>query len=992
MRSSRLLLVSTALTALSPCVAYAQDAQSSAAAVEQASTGEDTIVITGSRIARPDLETASPVTVISQDEISLRQAETAEDLLRDLPSLRPANGPAVNNGGNGSANLDLRGMGTQRTLVLLDGRRIVPYNLNAVVDLNNIPVNLVQRVDTVTGGASSVYGADAVSGVVNFITKRDFAGLDVSGSYRITGKGDADQYRVDILTGANFEDGRGNVVLGLGYQKREPLYVTDRDIARFPISSANGQFSGSQASVPALLTSISNEAMGLPKGDYGAVIDPATGAFRAATQNDLYNSNLGTYFQTPLERYNVYAAGRYEITEGIEFYSTGLFAVNKTNIDLASSATFTNTYQLPLNNAYLPAPARNQICRGRGISQAACDAAAAATTPTSAGYLTVPVILQRRFTEYGPRGGDYDTRMFQVQTGLRGDITETLSYDVSAQYGESSTNQSRENWGSFSKLQQALRSYRNAAGTPVCTDTTNGCVPINLFGPEGSITPEMLAFIDLDARIRTLIKQSVVTGNVSGDLFGLASPWAEGTVAFSLGAEYRKIQAESLPDGPSQIQGEVLGTGARTPPDVGKYDVKEVFGELIIPLIEDKPFFNNLSIETGLRYSDYSTTGSSTTWKAGGNYEPVKGFKFRGMYQRAVRSPNILELYQSPVQALSNLAVDPCAGATPTAPRALCEATGAPAGTYGSIPQPSSSQINVTTSGNRDLDVEKASTYTLGAVFTPSFTPGLAVTLDYFNIKIKDAITNPSQGDILNGCYQTALNPAQTPNAFCALIKRNPLNGSLNGSGETPGVILASSNLGVIETAGLDLGVSYRFDLVDVGIGDGDSGTVRLAFNGTWLDYYHFQANPNSINRDCTGYYSTNCTNPRPEWRWNARATYSVGIFDASLLWNHISSVRLEPQAPSPRPELSTPQPGGPNPSTVLESFREIGAYDTFDFALRASINNVDLTLTVDNIFDKNPPLVGANVGGTQFNNGNTFPTIYDVLGRTFTLGARVKF
>ena len=954
------------------------------------------IVVTGSRISRPDLKTSSPVTVVGQQEITLRQATTAEELLRDLPSVRPSLGPGVNNGSDGSASINLRGIGENRTLVLIDGRRIVPFGLDGLTDTNVIPIALIDRVDVVTGGASSVYGADAVAGVVNFITKRNFTGVDLSGSYRITERGDAKRYSGDLLIGADSPDGKGNVVIGIGYQNADPLLHTSRDISQFPRSSGTGLFNGSTNSVPTIFTSPGNAALGLAASPIGgAAFDPATGLLRPATAADTFNTNLGTYFQTPLEKWNIYAAGHYEITDGVEAYATGMFTRNKVTLQLAPSGTFTNTYQLALNNAYLPVGVRNQLCTARSITAANCATAAAVQGgPGTPGYIEVPVIAQRRFVEYGYRGNPVESTQFQVQAGLRGSIIDNLAYDVSAQYGETQQNQSRENWGSFSKVQQALRSYRTPAGALLCADQSNGCVPLNLFGAAGSITPAQTAFIDLDARIQRKTQLAVITGNINGDLFGLASPFATSApVAFSIGGEYRKIKAKSLPDGPSQIQGEVLGAGARTPPDMGEYNVKEAFGELIVPLVRDKPFFYDLTLEAGIRYSDYSTTGGSTTWKAGGSYTPIEGFKLRSVYQVAVRSPNISELYQSPVQGLGNLAIDPCQALLPVGNAgltALCIATGAPAGSIGSIPSPSSSQINVTTSGNRNLDVERAKTFTVGAVLTPTFLRGVSLTIDYFRIKVADAITTPAQGDILNGCYQTALNPSLAYNGFCQLIGRNPLNGGLNGSGETPGVILGGSNLGVIKTAGIDIGFSAKQSLDIIGI---ENASLSFSFNGTWLDYYNFQATPNSINRDCTGYYSTNCTNPRPEYKWNSRVTVSKGAFDLSLLWNHISSVKLEPFNATAITPLSTPQPGGPNPAGVFDAYERIGAYDTFDLAGHVVIgDHLELTLTVDNLLDKAPPAVGSTIGGTAFNSGNTFPTTYDILGRTFTIGARLKF
>jgi outer membrane receptor protein involved in Fe transport len=1021
--ASASLFAGAAAAQVTQPVEASPDAQESAA-----QTGSD-VVVTGSRIGRPDLETASPVNVVGEAELNYRQPATAEELLRDLPSVRPNIGPGVNNGSGGAATIDLRGIGVERTLVLVDGRRVTPFGLDGVVDLNTVPVGLLERVDIVTGGASTVYGADAVAGVVNFITKRSFSGVDATVNYRISERGDSARFRGDLIIGGNFAEDRGNAVLAIGYTKADPLLHTQREISARPISSVTGLFQGATAAQVTIFGSPTNGALGLAAGaNLGAVVNPTTGLLQTATPSDTYNTNIGTYFQTPLNRLNAFGSARYEVTDGIEAYGSATFTRNVVTLQLASSGTFGNTYQLPLNNPFLPAGIRNQLCNSDTslttpgiqplVTPANCAAAAAAVGgPGTPGYLEIPVIAQRRITEFGPRVQEVESRQFQIQAGIRGDLGANIRYDLSGQYGETAQTQTRGNWGSFSKVQQALRSFRNAAGTNVCSNTVNGCVPLNLFGPNGSITADQLAFIDLDAIINRKVTLGVVTGSVAGDLFGLSSPFSDSPIGFAVGGEYRRITAASQPDAPSQIQGEVLGTGARTPPDFGEYDVKEVFGEIIVPLVSDVPFFYRLQAEGGIRYSDYSTTGNSTTWKAGGSWEPFRGFKFRGMYQRAVRSPNISELFQSPVQGLGNLTTDPCQGAiTNAALGDLCVATGAPRSTIGSIPSPTSTQINVTTAGNPNLDVERASTYTLGGVFAPAdFLPGFSLTVDYFNIKVKDAISAPAQTDILSGCYSAALNPTFADNAFCDLIQRNPLNGSLNGAGETPGVILSSSNLGVIQTAGIDFGVNQRLPLVELGL-SGNPGTISFGFNATWLDYYQFQATPNAINRDCTGYYSAGgCQNPRAEWRWNGRVSYTRDKFDISLLWTHVSPVSLEPFRATRLPG-NVAQPGGPNPTLTFPAtplnfvldgiqytnqptggiqprFRSIPAYDYFDLAIRfLPTENFELSLTVDNLFDEQPPLVGSGVGGTAFNSGNTFPTIYDPIGRAYTIGARLRF
>lgn len=955
------------------------------------------IIVTGSRIQRPDLNTASPVGVVSNEELSQRQVTAAEDLLSALPAVTPSIGSASNQGGNGAATVDLRGLGSNRTLVLVDGRRMVPFGLDGVVDLNTVPMALVERVDLVTGGASSVYGADAVAGVVNFITRKNFTGVELQSTYRISERGDAQQYKADLTLGADLEDGRGNVVISLGYLNRDALPLRARSISQFPISSVNGGFQGSTGAVPAIFQS----PTGLPNISDGSVIDPATGAFRPATQADTFNTFIGSYLQTPLEKFSLYSAGRYEIGGGSEVYATGMFVQNRAHIAQAPSGTFSNSYRLPLNNAYLPDAARGQLCAAfdtnpnitgiQPISAADCAAAGAAVGgPGTPGYMEIPVIPSRRFLEWGARGNSIESTVYQLQAGVRGDVTSNIRYDVSGQYGQTIQNQLRTRWGSSAKVQQALRAYRDANGDAVCTDVTGGCVPLNLFGALGSITPDQLGFIALDSQIRRKVSQAIVTGSISGDVGNLTLPWAASPVAFSLGAEYRKLSARVVPDAVASVQGALLGLGSAQLADFGSYDVREVFGEVIVPVIEDG-IVHNATIEAGLRYSDYSTTGSSATWKIGAGVEFVQGVKLRAMYQSAVRSPNIVELFQSPGQSLGNLTVDPCAGANPTASDLLCSATGAPVGTYGAIPQPSSRQINVTVAGNRNLDVEQASTYTVGLVLNPPAWRGFSATVDYFNIRIKDQISAPSQTDILDGCYSKILNPSQTPNIFCSLIKRNPLTGGLSGSGETPGVILTSSNLGNMSTAGIDWSLAYKFDLEEH-FGS-LPGSFKIAAGGTWLHHYRTQATPNSINRICTGHYSTACGNPRPTWKWNVRGTYSLDNLTASLLWTHISATKLEGAPPATAAPVDTPQTGNSAYNSILPAFRKIGAYDWFDLSLSYDISeDAQINLLVENLLDRKPPLVGNGVSGFAFNDGNTFPNVYDMVGRIYSVGIRFKF
>ena len=936
--------------------ASAQDAAPQDAGAE--GTGE-AIIVTGTRIQNPNLVQSSPVQVVNSEEIALRQPVSAEEIIRELPGAVPNIGAAVNNGANGSANIDLRGLGSNRNVVLLDGMRIVPDGLTSVVDVNNIPSALIERVDITTGGGSSVYGADAVAGVVNFITKRDFSGLEANFSEGITEKGDGNRLSADLTLGANFEDGRGNAVFSIGYTHTDPVYQGDRAFSQFALSSASGEPQGSGTAVPTVFL------FPLPATISTGQVQTETGDLVEAFST--YNFNPLNVFQTPFKRFNIYGAARYQATDAIEVFASGMFVHNEITQILASSGTFFNTYDMPLSNPFLPAGVRNAFCASPdiGLSQAQCDAAAMATDPDDPNYVEIPIIPGRRFVETGPRVANFTTDIFQISGGARGKLAANVDWEVRGQYGESDRLATGYYNGLSSRVQQALL----ATDRDTCLDTSNGCVPLDLFGPAGSITPEMLAFIDpAPATIRIRTSLLGVTGSLGGD-FGVASPLAINPIGFAVGVEYRKYTAQVIPDLPSQTDNEILGAGGATQPVDGGFDVTEVFGELIAPLVEDQPFIHSLTLEAGIRYSDYSSSGGSTAWKAGASWEPVRSLKLRGIYQRAVRAPNIAELFTPQSLGLANQDTDPCQGSLPVGNPQLaqaCIASGAPEGSIGRIAAPSAGQINISFGGNPDLEPEKARTITLGAVFTPDFVPGFAATVDYYDILITDAITAPNVDDLFNGCY------VQFDLDICSTIGRNPLNGSLNGGAETPGLPLFSSNTGRISTSGIDVSLSYRHDL--------GFGTLNIGFIANYTFEQKFQATPTSLDRECVGYYSVNCGLSgaiQPELSWNQRTTLTIGDVDVSYLWRHIGPVRLEPLVAD----------------DFFPDYRRIKPFDYFDLSARFSIgDHFGLTATVSNVFDRKPPIVGNTVGATAFNSGNTYPTTYDALGRRYTIGVKLKF
>lgn len=951
--------------------AYAQDTD----AVAEEEVVEEAIIVTGSRISNPNVQLSSPVGVISAEEFSIQQVLSVEDVLRDIPGSAPGIGAQVGNGGNGAATINLRGLGDNRNLVLIDGNRVVPATLAAVVDTNIIPISLLQRVDVFTGGASTAYGADAVVGVVNFVTRDNFEGIEVNGTYGITEEGDASQYRLDLTVGGNFADGRGNAVLSVGFTDVEALFQGQRDFSRVALGP-NGLPQGSTTSIPITFRSPIVGQLDIPTGVVG--VNPAN-TFNFAPDNA---------FRTPLRRFSLYGKARYEITDDIEAFSSALFSKSTVGFPAASSGLFANPINLPLSNPFLPAATRNQLCAADSnaslagvqpfFTQAQCDAAAVATSPTSADYREVPIVAERRITELGPRFTEWTTTTFQFNGGLRGALTDNFDWEVRGSYGESERVTESVS-GSTAALQQAVR----ATNPNTCTVTTGGCVPLNLFGPEGSITQAQADFLRLTTFNFVKTAFTGLEAGVSGDL-GFASPFATTPIGFAAGVEYRKYEGESFGDAISRQPGAVLGAGAAALPIAGEYDSREIYAELIVPIVEDKPFIHSLTFEGGIRYADYSTSGGNTTWKAGGSWEPVDGVKLRGVYSRAVRAPNIGELFQPQVVALSNLTFDPCQGQTTNsaganfnanlagsaALRSLCVSTGVPSGAIGSgsIPAPSAGQIQTTQGGNPLLDPETATTITAGVVLQPAFAPGLVVSADWYSIKVTDAITNPTVLDVINGCYSTSLNPTlsfSTP--ACGLIGRNPA-GRLDGAAvETPGVFLALSNQGRLETSGIDVSVAYTRDLGFA------TFVYNLAANYTFENL--FQATPASVNRECIGFFSASC-NPISEFTLNQRTTLRFDNVDVSLNWRHLSEVIREPLA-----------------SPILPAFSVIPSYDLFDlgFAVNAS-DNLRLNLAVSNLFDKEPPIVGSQVGTTAFNAGNTYPSTYDVFGRRYNIGVNLRF
>ncbi|WP_397603110.1 TonB-dependent receptor domain-containing protein [Sphingorhabdus sp.] len=1021
---------------------FAQDA-----AAEEEPAGE--IIVTGSLITNPNLERSAPVNVTTSEEIELLQSNLAEEILREIPGIVASIGSAVNNGNGGASFVDLRGIGANRNVVLLDGDRIVPADFRGRVDLNNIPLALVERVDVLTGGVSTTYGADAVAGVVNFILKNDFSGLEVQASQQLTEQGDGNVFRVDATIGANFDDGRGNAVLGIGYQQADAVYQGARDISLTTVDSYAGTASGSGTAFPSRFSG-GRLVSGTGNGGTNQIND----AGQLVPTFSTFNFNPYNVFQTPFERFNMFGQARYEVSDAVEIYSRGLFSKNTVNTIIAPSGAFSIGVNIPLNNPFLPAAARNQFCAfdvnpsatvyTARFSPAECAAAAnGALRPGDAAYREIGLggfvafdvngngtieagegynpnpqsLFARRAIEAGPRISEYVSTVFDYRLGARGSITDSIDWDITGAYGQSENIQTIKGYTLNSRFRQSLRAGGTAAA-PVCFDTSNGCVAANVFG---TIQQAAIPFLVQESTSFTKTSLAQVKGTISGDA-GVTSPFAEDPVAFAVGGEYRKYTARQGADALAK-GGDLGGAGGATPSIEGGFNVYEAFGELVVPLVSDKPFFNSLTVEGGLRYSSYAVDApgnpsyNTTTFKAGGTWEPVEGLAIRGNFARAVRAPNIFELFSPVNTELTNLGTDPCATLTtagavlPGRPaagpsgelRAVCLAQGANAGNINSIPQPNAGQVNSTGGGNLNIKPETSDSFTIGATFQPAFIPGFSATVDYYNIKVTKAITIPTPGDVIAACFgSNVFSPAAgaSTTAACTSIRRSPADGGLSGDPNVfTGLPSTLSNAGAIATDGIDLILNYKTDLTD-NIG------LALSFNGNYTlnnKFNAFVASSASVNRECVGYFSANCGSPgsspggslQPEYSWSQRTTLSFDKIDVSLLWRHLSAMEQEPLDVIDGGAFFNGTIGasvlGVGGQTV--NFGKIKAYNYFDLSTRLNASeNLTITISVQNLLDKEPPLTGNNAGSTSFNSGNTFPSTYDALGRRYAVTAKLRF
>jgi outer membrane receptor protein involved in Fe transport len=915
-------LLSTATVAL-----FATGVGITAATAQDAGTDDEDdfeeVVVTGSRIARKDLVAPSPVVTINAEAITQSGETDIVNLLRELPALI-GSGLATNSAGAIST-LNLRSLGTNRTLTVVNGRRHVGgVSGTSNVDISSIPTSLIERVEVLSGGASAIYGADAVTGVTNFILKDDFEGVDTRAQYSISDSGDAENYYASITVGGNFDGGKGNAVVAVEYRRQEGLIGLDRSFAgpgqasqvnvtpeiaeafglnpensitflpgeTFNISSAAGQiaiFNSGQLSIsddgtpffggPGLFFNgpgtLRNFNPGLDAGGTNGI----------GGDGILNNTGFGRLV-TPGDRFNVNANANYEFNENISFFIESKFSyVDAQSVGAVN--TFNDFIPIRRDNPFIPTELQTLL-----------DQAEAAGGPVFTSADNASIFITRDQLDDTVRNTtDTDRFSFRAVAGFEGNITDSWTYEVSYNYGrtESNIRSSRNRFDDrfFASVDavaltqedidalganqiQAIRPGSSEAigitgssaqvGDIVCRSsidpdatppvasfpsTREGfltfepgfgspCVPTSIFGTN-AINQGAADFAFQSTLSDIAIQQQVISAVIAGD----TSDWFElpaGPIGLVVGFEYRDEDSSFQPDSADRDD---LVFGGGTQPTVGEYSVTEGYGEILIPLLSDQPLAKQLNVEAAYRYSDYSIGGSAPnsfttdTYKFGLTWRPVDELLIRGGYSRAVRAPNIGELFD-PQQVAFFFPDDPCdsdfidAGSEFRA--ANCAALGIPAG----FDNPNTARFEGISGGNPELDPEVSDTYTVGFVWTPSSIPGFNLSVDYYNIRIDQAIAPIDDQDIVDGCVDAE----SLDNNFCALISRDPVTLGLNG------LTQITQNIAALETSGIDFEASYSFDLAD--IIDGDYGTIRTRLIGNRIidrDDFQFQDFPDQVRR-----------------------------------------------------------------------------------------------------------------------------------------------
>lgn len=994
-RFRRSLLASVAFSSAIAAIPATAQSQSGPATEEPASSENREIVVTGSRIARKDFTSQSPIVTVQQDMLVDNAGVTLERGLNQLPQVVPSRGetnPESNGSpgtGGGQARVNLRGLGAARTLVLLNGRRLQPSGEDNSVDLTAIPQALISNVELITGGASAVYGSDAVAGVVNFQLNRNFRGIEIDGRYGNTEEGDGETKQVYVTLGTPFAEGRGHVALSVGYADRSKLVGSDRPF--FSQSTLSGTLdrtlipnqAGTQYS-QAALDSIFG-AYGIPAGTVragansigvnadgtlfstGSVlsnfrsptydVDPASRyvarlSSSGARTGVLYRSGLDNLIRAPQERYSAFFMGDYEISEHLKPFVT---------FNYVNYKTLTQTNPIGSN-------------AGVGLTLNA----ASTTIPTDLRVLldsrpnpSAPVVIVKRLVELGNRVQNYRRSIFQFTGGFTGSLPiKDWSYELYGSYGRDNSNNIIAGYASVRAYNILLGAADGGAG--ICAGGYDA------FDPDFVLSAACHDFLARTLHVDQELEQKDGALNIQGGLFNLPA----GEVRFAAGLAARSNNYVYEPDDTIK-QGDAANF-ARTFATSGRTSVKEAYGELLVPVLRDLPLIESLNLGGAFRISDYNTVGTASTYKVNVDWQLGHGLMLRGGVQRAIRAPSVGELFSPRISALQNVAAldavntrDPCdtrgtfrTGANAAQVRALCLAQGLPAALIDTYIFNGNNAL-ATRAGNPDLIEETADSHTIGGVWrSPFLSPWLrrlSLSVDYYNIKIKNAVGNLTLPQLFSFCFNLTgdTNPSYDPaNPYCAQIRRDPASGAL--SNET---LIQNFNLATISTAGIDVQFDWGVNFADVGLGI--PGTFNLNLVATRLLHFRYQSTPTQPSFDYRGSVGSGLLDggSYPTLKMVISPSYSVGNFDIGARFRYTSAMIDSSKITSP----TSTNAGVPS-------------YTYIDLAAGYRVNdNLSLRAGVTNLTDSAPPVVGGVLGETDL-------SLFDVLGRSYYLQAVVRF